>query len=65
MITHYYIFSKTLPKILTIYTMKERVFDFDICPPVLLSECLKTRSNVFGNLLKVIMKFELCVILEI
>ena len=45
--------------------MKERVFDFDICPPVFLSECLKARSHVFGNLLKVIMKFELCVILEI
>ena len=42
--------------------MKERVFDFESCPSVLLNECLKTHSHIFGNLL---MKFELCTLLEI
>ena len=58
-------FRKSLPKILRIYTTKERVFDFDCCPSVLLNECLKPRSHVIGNLLKVIMKCVLDVILGI
>ena len=58
-------FRKSLPKILTIYTTKERIFDFNFCPSVLMNECLKTRSHVFANLLKVMMKFASCVILGI
>ena len=48
MITHYCIFSKILPRILTIYTMKERVFDFDICSVV---------EWMFKNSLECIRKF--------